>query len=487
MFTTLLTKEIQETIQTYRFLIATLLCIVLVPLGMYVTMKNYEQRLSDYRDNDNIYHQRAEGRLYYSFQGEGYRPPSPLSVFSIGLDYYMPSKALTSRNDRIMMINDQGIDNAQSLLFGKIDFLFNVGFVLSMLALIFTFSSIAGEKESATFRLVLSNPVPRWMIVVSKVLGNYLVFLMPFTVSLGLGFLILIQSRSIGVLSAGILPHIALIILVSLLFLFAMFCLGLLVSARTEKSLVAIVLLMFVWVVFVMIIPKVSPMIAEVLYPVKSTSVLTQEKELARANLEKEVDTKRRELFEEVLGRFGVDYSNLQWPVPEDMGQAYDAYDKEVATLNEDYEKRIMQALRRIEQDYQNKKNVQAAIAVNLSRLSPVSCLSYIITELSGTGLLELKNFSAMADRFQEKVDEAVYSKYTVKSYGNTSGSTTSSTSSSEDFDPQTTPVPHLTDYRHPGIEVALETVWIDIVLLAFYAIIFFTASFVSFLRYDVR
>ena len=119
MFTTLLTKEIQETIQTYRFLIATLLCVVLVPLGMYVTMKNYEQRLSDYRDNDNIYHQRAEGRLYYSFQGEGYRPPSQLSVFSVGLEYYMPSKALTSREDRITLVNDQGIDNAQSLLFGK--------------------------------------------------------------------------------------------------------------------------------------------------------------------------------------------------------------------------------------------------------------------------------------------------------------------------------------------------------------------------------
>ena len=49
MFLTLLFKEIQETIITGKFLVTTILCIVLIPLGMYVTLKEYEQRNADYR------------------------------------------------------------------------------------------------------------------------------------------------------------------------------------------------------------------------------------------------------------------------------------------------------------------------------------------------------------------------------------------------------------------------------------------------------
>ena len=95
MFTTLLMKEIQETLQTYRFLVAAILCIVFIPLGMFVTMKNYDQRFAEYQDSESLYQKRAEGRLHYNFQAEGYRPPSKLSFFSIGLEYYLPTKVVT--------------------------------------------------------------------------------------------------------------------------------------------------------------------------------------------------------------------------------------------------------------------------------------------------------------------------------------------------------------------------------------------------------
>ena len=309
MFTTLLLKEIQETIQTYRFLIATILCILFIPLGMYVTMKNYEQRFEEYQDSDSLYQKRAEGKLYYRFQGEGYRPPSKLSFFSIGLEYHFPTKIVTSRDGNYKLVNDAGINNPQSLLFGKIDYLFNVSFVLSILALIFTFSSIAGEKETATFRLIFSNPVPRWMILLTKVMGSYIVFLMPFIVSFIVGILIVALSGSVPVLTTETLQVILFIFLVTLLFMLSMFCLGMLVSSLTQRSLVSIVTLLLVWVVFILGIPKISPMIAEVIYPVRSASVVTQEKQLARSNLEQELDTRSRELFETILGKHGADYT----------------------------------------------------------------------------------------------------------------------------------------------------------------------------------
>ena len=177
----------------------------------------------------------------------------------------------------------------------------------------------------------------------------------------------------------------------------------------------------------------------------------------------------------------------IQWPPPPEYKAAYEEYDKALVPLQEEYEQSIATALARIDQDYENKKNIQTTIAVNLSRFSPVSCLSYVVTELSGTGLLEMQNFQRLARRFQNQVKETVYDRYTTKQYGNTSGSTSSSTSSDESFDPKTEQVPHLTGYRHTSLSDALESCWVDILLLALYSILFFTAAFVSFLRYDVR
>ena len=61
MLATLILKEIHDTIINLRFLIATLLCLVLIPLGMYVSLSEYEQRFADYQDAMNLYQDRSEG------------------------------------------------------------------------------------------------------------------------------------------------------------------------------------------------------------------------------------------------------------------------------------------------------------------------------------------------------------------------------------------------------------------------------------------
>lgn len=55
-----------------------------------------------------------------------------------------------------------------SMLFSVPDYSYVVGIVMSLLCVIFTFDSICGERESNTFRLVMSNPVPRYQILLGK-------------------------------------------------------------------------------------------------------------------------------------------------------------------------------------------------------------------------------------------------------------------------------------------------------------------------------
>ena len=147
MLKTLIRKEITETILDLRFVIAALLCVVLIPLGMYVSLKDYEQRLQEYQTSVQQYEQRSKETMFSGdFGAEGYRPPSPLSVFSGGLKDKLNMKVTTQYDGNYHIENLSQDENPQAVLFGKIDFAFIVGTVLSLLALIFTCRTVTGEK-----------------------------------------------------------------------------------------------------------------------------------------------------------------------------------------------------------------------------------------------------------------------------------------------------------------------------------------------------
>ena len=118
-----------------------------------------------------------------------------------------------------------------------------------------------------------------------------------------------------------------------------------------------------------------------------------------------------------------------------------------------------------------------------------MSCFTYIVAEISGTGLVELNNIYKKAQRFQERVNEDVYNKYKKSqfNYGTKHGTTVMGTRNGEGINEREFSVPQITNYRHTTMTEALGKVFIDIVLLVFFTILFFTGAFVSFLRYDVR
>jgi len=400
----------------------------------------------------------------------------------VGLEYFLPNKVVTSRNG-IRMTYELGVSNPQSLLFGKADLLFSVSVVISLLAFIFTFNVISGEKEEGTLRLMMSNPVPRWQILLGKLIGNYAVFLIPFLLSIIIALMVLNISGSVPLFSAKIFPAFLVIFSASVLFILAMFMLGMLVSTLTHRSITSIVVLLFVWTVLILAVPKISPMLAEVLYPVKSQQVANLQKELARKSLERELDQKLRELYDRIVGTSGGISSA---PKTEEERKARAQYDEEKILLEEAYQRRIAEEIRKLEQDYINKRNIQGSIARSFSRLSPVSCYTYLLTEISRTGALEMVNLRDNARRFQQEVKERIYDKFITRQYGGTSGSTVVMKTWVEGFDPYKVSVPQF-QYRVTTLSEVLQAEFVDIVLLILFNGVFFAASYMCFLRYDVR
>ncbi|MFH1940657.1 MAG: ABC transporter permease subunit, partial [bacterium] len=185
MFRILFQKEIHDSLLSLRFVIALILCMILIPVGMFVNLKDYEKRMHSYEQSVQIYQQDHPDERSISRGGaKGFRKPSLFSIFSLGLDYHLPTTVHSDPEDGISFSNDRGVDNPHSMLLGKVDLLFNVSIVISLLAIIFTFNSVTGEKEMGTLKLTLSNTIPRHVILLAKLAGNFLVLFIPFLISL---------------------------------------------------------------------------------------------------------------------------------------------------------------------------------------------------------------------------------------------------------------------------------------------------------------
>jgi ABC-type transport system involved in multi-copper enzyme maturation permease subunit len=514
MFRTLVGKEIAETMLGLRFAITTLLCVVLIPLGMYVSRKDYEHRLASYQRELQTYRERfgtPPTPLIGGEEAQGFRPPSVLSIFASGLDPFMPDKVFTSQSGLFRTVKEAGIDNPQSLLFGKADFLFNVMFIISLAALIFTFNSISGEREKGTLRLMIAHAIPRSRIILSKIIGRYIVLLVPFMISVFIALLILDTSPVVFIGSPEVWPALLVILVVTGLFILGMVSLGVCISTFTAHSMGSIVLLFFVWAMFIIGVPRMSPMIAESIYPVESGSVFSFRKRMVRDDIEKqfeqvkketidpkmrkeldileEMETKASKEFEARVRAQGrelsladikgdAEFQKQSKELRKKRREIEASFEPDIEYLFRECQRRIASELNRIEQDYRNRRNVQFSIAMNLARISPVSCYTYIVSGLSGTGVAEPDNFVRNARMFQEDINQILYDNvfYIFGQQRRAEGFNVSDPLSFPDM-----------RYRYFNLAEALQMHWPDILLLCLFNVLFCALALMRFNRYDVR
>ena len=78
MLSTLIKKELLDNLLSFRFIITLLLCLVLIPLGIFVSIKEYENARADYQQSLGLVRDASQGmRNAIDVEAKGLRPPSP--------------------------------------------------------------------------------------------------------------------------------------------------------------------------------------------------------------------------------------------------------------------------------------------------------------------------------------------------------------------------------------------------------------------------
>ncbi len=485
MFRTLVKKEIVENIQNYRFLLALVLCLIVMPLGFVVSQKDYAARRQVYEETVRDYDRTRSTALDIVVNGgAAFRPPSPLALLSGGVEALLPTSVETrgvtvdERGTEVQFDNARRLDNPFLSLFGRLDLTFIVTTVLAVLIMIFSFNAVAGEKERRTLALVMANAVPRPFIIAAKMAAGSTLLAVAFLAGAAAGVLLTIALGVSPFNQAGTVLPFAIGIGVSLLFLLVFYNLGLFVSSLSRTQVSAMVSLLSVWVALGMILPKASVVAAKFVRPVKSQQVVDLEK--GRVRLQSE-----RDLNADIEKMAKTTPIIKDMSMPEYMAQrraknpAIETFEKAQTNLKAEATARLNGELDKIDAEFERQRGRQAALARNLSRLSPVSCIVHVMAELAGTGFTEEERWLETRARFKQLLDREIASKEKSYTFANTTWNFVGGLD-------RKASAPKLPAEAVP-LAKRLAAVWIDVALLGFYGLLFFAGAYVAFLRYDVR
>ena len=151
MLTTLIQKEIMHHILSVRFIALLLMCALLIPLTLSINYRRYSQNLTDYQES--VKRERTEAAENppntpdpNTEVSKFFLKPTPLSVFASGLEEALPTYLGMTRNG--VRQGSAGVSQASvAYALGNLDFLFIVGIVFSLLALLFTCRCDCGRKR----------------------------------------------------------------------------------------------------------------------------------------------------------------------------------------------------------------------------------------------------------------------------------------------------------------------------------------------------
>ena len=260
MFWVLLRREILAHLITFRFAITVITCLLLVATTMFIRINDYEQRLASYNAARDAHRDELLATRTYSFlKPKVDRPPNPLSIFNAGMDSRL-GNTLRIYYTHVPVLWDAHSHSSGNLFidhFYRIDLVFVFQFVLSLLALLFAYDAIAGERESGTMRLTMSHPVRRGSILGAKYVGAMTCLILPLIISFIIALIWIVSTGSIVFSEADFL-RIAGILLTSIIYLSAIYLIGFFISASVHRTATALMLSLFVWVLLVLIYPSVS-------------------------------------------------------------------------------------------------------------------------------------------------------------------------------------------------------------------------------------
>ena len=462
-------RELYDNLNSLRFALTTLLLLALMLTNAIGYLHEHPKRIQTYNvavaESLTVLNSHADDSLYkLAQQGPGklYKKPSPLHFCAEGGERLLPN-IIEGGRPYVYSTNIIGVwqlsypdVNIDRKRVGpdvtKVDWAFITAYVLSLIALLFTFDSISGEREHGTLRLMLSNSVPRHTILIGKFLGALISISIPFTLA-ALMNLLMISTTSAIHLNIEAWGRLGIICFIALLYTCFFLALGLLVSARVQRSAVSLVILLLIWVTFVVFMPSTLASIASEFSP----SMPSDEKWM-----------RYYQRHNELRDRYGYYLYS-------------DEVDKKTLTAKSEFYTKDVEMRESLNREFLTGKIAQVQYARSITRASPATLLQYLFESFAGTGFARHLQFVENVERYARQYREFVVDidrsdSESLHIIGVREGMTVKKVSPAA--------VPKFEDTL--SLSKDFNTTAVDLLLLTLFVIVLLSGAYLAFVRVEV-
>ena len=477
MLGSIIKTQILENLFGIKFIVTMVVCLLLV-LGVTLTgIARYEDQLEADQNIKNINNGNLEEAEGWEEVGEDgikvIKPATPLGIFATGLDESVGRTATVHEWDFPHMEDSIYSTTPILAVFGDLDLTFIIKIVISLFAILFTYDLISGEKERGTLKLCLSNSVPRNTYLLGKSIGSFISLLLALFLPLIMGLLLVLTYGNVN-FTGEEWARIGIIVLGYILYMLSFFALGLFVSTLTKRSSTSFLILLFVWVLLVLVVPKASMMIAAQVSPVDmGVNEVRDEQFHLQRDFKNQIWQQTREKMR-TMDRSGMERTEWRKIV-------FDMRNEVTAAL----EPKFKQDNEYLVSNFKQEQTNLTSIAMSLSRISPASAVTYVGMGMAGTGFDGHEHFLNQLTSYR-----AVFAK-TVRELHQEE---VESALSSGNFFMGQTEAGALDTTKLPAIRLvgasfseSLVTVLPDLMMMAIISILCYALAFVLFIRYDVR
>ena len=467
MLRALIIKEWLTSLLELRFVICAALCVILGIVSVVVLRADLEARRVEFSKNQSLYKDQAqEYGSFRQLERQGIRvdrPPQTFQVLFYGVEKTLDRTAVVS-DDFLPGFQGDLNNNPAVLLFPVADLLFVVAVVLSLLAFFISYDTVAGERESGTLMLLMSYSVPRDLIIAAKWIGGYLSLALPFLISLLVGAIIISLSADVPFTSTD-WQAFAIAGVVSLLLLAVMFSIGLLVSVRARSSTTSILSLLALWVLLALVVPNLGPYVAELVAPVPNIG-----------QVEREVALRAKQISD----TYQTDWRGMRSRMRNMTREERGAFFAKIRSQRDKAQKEINKVTADIVHDFESRLVWQTDVARVLTRVSPVASFVYANTDIGATGVRHEERLVNHLRIYQREFGRYI----SEQTQGQGGFGWDGGGGNGEEYSIDDMPA---FEYRNDELGERLDARIVDVLLLVLFAVAFFMAAFVSFLRSDIN
>lgn len=402
-------KETRHHLVSFRYLVSTVLTVVLAVLATVAGTADFVQRRESYHARLERYQQALEAVTVYSYlRPVVVRPPEPLGILDRGSAELLGDEVTIDVFTVPVSATGEDRGNPHLASFQGFDLTTLVRVLLGLQALLLTFDAFVGERDQRTLELMLAQGVSRSTLIAGKYLGALWASLAALLAS-AVGSLAVVvlwggihldaQERlRLGAAFAAYGGYLSLMVLV-----------GLALSLTARRASQSLAYAILAWLVVVFLLPSATVAVAAELRA-SAGDVQETVARLERERDERLLEAKAADPLR--TGRNAHSAPYLDKPSPEETsrviyrygsGRYYDslsAYHQIEIEIGMQYAERIFEVRRRSDRELRSAGRA----AELLASLSPAFLLERLTESLAATSLADHEDFLAACRDYRREL-----------------------------------------------------------------------------------